>query len=75
MQPSFANIEPEISPVNAPDDFWGVPGEQWFKQFNKTGEYIPNSKLAYAATPLLAGIGNSPEVTAYDSLGTDYGSV
>ena len=62
-------------PVNAPDDFWGVPGEKWFKQFNKTGEYIPNSKLAYAATPLLAGIGNSPEVTAYDSLGTDYGSV
>ena len=62
-------------PVNAPDDFWGVPGEKWFKQFNKTGEYIPNSKLAYAATPLLAGVGNSPEVTAYDSLGTDYGSV
>jgi len=62
-------------PVNAPDDFWGVPGEQWFRQFTKTGDYIPNSQLAYSATPLSAGIGNSPEVTAYDSLGTDYGSV
>ena len=61
-------------PVNAPDDYWGVPGDQWFKQFNKTGEYIPNSKLAYAATPLLAGVGNNDEVSGYDSLGTDYGS-
>ena len=62
-------------PVNAPDDYWGVPGDQWFKQFNKTGEYIPNSQLAYAATPLLAGVGNNSEVSGYDSLGTDYGSV
>ena len=62
-------------PVNAPDDYWGVPGDQWFKQFNKTGEYIPNSKLAYAATPLLAGVGKNEEVSGYDSLGTDYGSV
>ena len=62
-------------PSNAPDDYWGVPGEQWFRQFTKTGDYIPNSQLAYAATPLSAGIGNSPEVVGYDSLGTDYGSV
>ena len=62
-------------PVNAPDDYWGVPGEEWFKQFNKTGEYIPNSKLAYAATPLLAGVGDNAEVYGYDSMGTDYGSV
>jgi hypothetical protein len=61
-------------PVNAPDDYWGVPGDQWFKQFNKTGEYIPNSKLAYAATPLLAGVGDNSEVSGYDSMGTDYGS-
>jgi len=61
-------------PVNAPDDYWGVPGDQWFKQFNKTGEYIPNSQLAHAATPLLAGVGNNTEVSGYDSLGTDYGS-
>jgi hypothetical protein len=62
-------------PVNAPDDYWGVPGETWFRQFSKTGDYIPNSMLPYAATPKLAGIGNSTEIMAYDSLGTDYGSV
>jgi hypothetical protein len=62
-------------PVNAPDDYWGVPGKQWFRQFTKTGDYIPNSQLPYASTPLLAGVGNNPEVFGYDPLGTDYGSV
>ena len=27
-----------------------------FRQFNKTSKYIPNNKLAYAATPILSGI-------------------
>jgi hypothetical protein len=62
-------------PVNAPDDYWGVPGEQWFRQFNKTGDYIPNSKLAYAATPLLAGDGNNNSVTGYDERTIQYTSV
>ena len=53
-------------PANAPDDYWGVPGEKWFRQFNKTGEYIPNSQLAYAATPELAGKNDSGIVTGYD---------
>ena len=60
-------------PVNAPDDYWGVPGEQWFRQFNKTGDYIPNSKLPVSATPLLAGKGDSNVVSGYDEFGRDYG--
>lgn len=42
-------------PSNAPDNYMGVDGEKWFRQFNKTGEYIPNSKLARAAAPKLTG--------------------
>jgi hypothetical protein len=53
-------------PANAPDMYWGVDGEKWFRQFNKTGEYIPNSQLAYAATPELAGKNDSNVVTGYD---------
>jgi len=53
-------------PANAPDNYWGVDGEKWFRQFNKTGEYIPNSQLAYAATPELAGQNECGVVSAYD---------
>ncbi len=53
-------------PASTPDDMWGVSGETWFRQFNKTGEYIPNSQLPYAATPELAGTNNSGIVTGYD---------
>ena len=60
-------------PVNAPDDYWGVSGEQWFRQFNKTGDYIPNSKLPVSTTPLLAGKGDSNIVSGYDEFGTNYG--
>ena len=62
-------------PVNAPDNYWGVPGEEWFRQFNKTGDYIPNSKLPYAATPLLAGQNNSGVVSGYDESTLAYPSV
>ena len=62
-------------PVNAPDDYWGVPGEQWFRQFNKTGDYIPNSKLAYAATPLLASKNDCGVVSGYDESTMAYPSV
>jgi hypothetical protein len=62
-------------PVNAPDNYWGVPGEQWFRQFNKTGDYIPNSKLPYAATPLLAGSNESGVVSGYDESTLAYPSV
>ena len=62
-------------PVNAPDDFWGVDGETWFKQFNKSGDYIPNSQLAKAATPLLAGDNPCNIVVGFDEMGNDYGKV
>jgi hypothetical protein len=62
-------------PVNAPDDYWGVSGEEWFRQFNKTGDYIPNSQLPYAATPLLAGSNESGVVSGYDESTLAYPSV
>jgi hypothetical protein len=62
----FSSTLSSRGPANAPDDYWGVPGEKWFRQFNKTGEYIPNSQLPYAATPDLAGRNESGVVTGYD---------
>jgi hypothetical protein len=53
-------------PAGTPDDYWGVNGETWFRQFNKTGEYIPNSQLPYAATPELAGRNPSGVVSGYE---------
>jgi len=61
----FANTLNSRGPWNAPDDYWGKPGELWFRQFNKTGDYIPNSRLAVAATPELAGVSH-PTVSGYD---------
>ena len=52
-------------PSNAPDNYFGVSGEKWFRQFNKTGDYIPNSKLAEAATPGLIGEKNT-KVMGFD---------
>lgn len=62
----FASTLNSRGNVAAPNDYWGVPGEKWFRQFNKTGEYIKNSDLPYAATPELAGIGNSNIVSGYN---------
>jgi hypothetical protein len=59
-------------PVNAPDDYWGVPGETWFRQFNKSGDYIPNSKLPLEATPILAGKNDSGIVSGYNPTDKDY---
>jgi len=61
-------------PSNAPDNYFGVKGETWFRQFNKTGDYIPNSKLAEAATPGLIGkkntkvMGFDPESSKFESV-------
>jgi len=71
----FAATLNSRGPANWPDDHWGVPGDVWFRQFNKTGEYIPNSQLPYAATPTFAGKNNTGIVTGFDDLGTDYGHV
>ena len=70
----WATSQGSRGPSNAPDDYWGVPGEEWFRQFNKTGDYIPNSQLPYAATPELAGEGHSAVVSGYDAMGMNYGS-
>jgi hypothetical protein len=69
----YAATQGSRGPANAPDSFWGVPGEQWFRQFNKTGDYIPNSKLAIAATPELVGKGSN-EVSGYDEMDFSYGT-
>ena len=62
-------------PANYPDDMWGVDGETWFRQFNKTGQYIPNSQLPNAATPLLAGTNDSNIVSGYNEMDISYPSV
>jgi hypothetical protein len=71
----WATSQGSRGPENSPNDYWGVPGEQWFRQFNKTGDYIPNDQLKYAATPELAGVGKNEVVDAYDPLGTVYGHI
>ena len=65
----FALTLASRGPANAPDKFWGVDGEKWFRQFNKTGQYIPNSRLAQAATPLLLSGPNNDIVLGYDDMG------
>jgi hypothetical protein len=65
----FAPTLSSRGPANAPDSYWGVPGEMWFRQFNKTGDYIPNSRLAEAATPELASTPANRWVTGYDDMG------
>jgi hypothetical protein len=71
----FALTLSSRGPVNAPDAYWGVDGEKWFRQFNKSGDYIPNSQLAKAATPLLAGDNKGNIVVGFDEMGNDYGKV
>ncbi len=60
-------------PVNYPDNGW-YKGEQLFRQFNKTGEYIPNSQLAIAAAPqsTTSGIPKDGIVQGYDNLGQQW---
>jgi hypothetical protein len=65
----FALTLSSRGPANAPDKYWGVDGETWFRQFNKTGQYIPNSRLAQAATPQLLSGPNNNIVMGYDDMG------
>jgi hypothetical protein len=60
-------------PVNYPDNGW-YKGEQLFRQFNKTGDYIPNSQLAIAAAPqsTMSGIPKDGIVQGYDNLGQQW---
>ena len=54
-------------PANAPDKYWDVDGKTWFRQFNTTAEYIPNSQLAKAATPLLVDGPKNQAVIGYNA--------
>ena len=54
-------------PSNAPDTYFGVDGEKWFRNFNKTGEYIPNSKLANSAAPKLTSGPKINKVMGYST--------
>ena len=71
----FALTLSSRGPSNAPDNYWGVDGETWFRQFNKSGDYIPNSQLAHAAAPLLTSDPKNNTVVGFDEMGNDYGRV
>lgn len=63
-------------PANYPDNGW-YKGEQLFRQFSKTGEYIPNSQLPYAAAPISTMSNPNPQniVTGYDNLGQPWETI
>ena len=63
----FAATLNSRGPANAPDNYMGVDGEKFFRQFNKTGTYIPNSKLSKAAAPKLTGSDKVNTVTGFSS--------
>jgi hypothetical protein len=57
-------------PANYPDS-----GEKMFRVFSKTGQYIPNSQLAYAAAPKLTGGPKVENVVGFNSFGSEWASV
>tara|TARA_Y100000389_G_C17448476_1_gene513121 strand:+ start:1100 stop:1783 length:684 start_codon:yes stop_codon:yes gene_type:complete len=65
-------------PVNTPDIGWSN-GLSNFRQFTKTGEYIPNSKLVAAAAPIFSGVSKDlsvpPTGHAYDPHASTLGSL
>ena len=63
----FAATLNSRGPANAPDNYMGVDGEKFFRQFNKTGTYIPNSKLSKAAAPKLTSSDKVNKVTGFSS--------
>lgn len=60
-------------PVNYPDNGW-FNGKQLFHTFTKTGDYIPNSQLPYAAAPISTLSNPNPQniITGYDNLGQQW---
>jgi hypothetical protein len=62
MGSDFISTLNSRGPANYPDS-----GEKMFRVFNKTGEYIPNSQLAYAAAPKLTGGPKVRNVTGFSS--------
>lgn len=63
-------------PVNYPVNGW-YNGEQLFRQFTKTGDYIPNDQLPYAAAPIstLSDIPKGGIITGFDNLGQAWAPV
>ena len=62
MGSDFISTLNSRGPANYPDS-----GEKMFRVFNKTGQYIPNSQLAYAAAPKLTGGPKVGNVTGFSS--------
>ena len=63
-------------PANYPDNGW-YKGEQLFRQFSKSGEYIPNSQLPYAAAPISTMSNPNPQniITGFDNLGQPWAPI
>ena len=62
----FATTLSSRGPINYPDQ----PSADRFRYFNKTGTYIPNSQLQYAAAPICTGY--QPDPNPYPMAYNDY---
>ena len=71
----FAATLNSRGPSNAPDSYQGVDGEKWFRQFNKTGQYVPNSELAKAAAPKFTGGPKVTKVMGFDTFESTFAPV
>lgn len=63
----FAATLNSRGPANYPDS-----GEKMFRQFNKTGTYIPNSQLSKAAAPKLTGGPKVDKVSGFSTFESTY---
>ena len=71
----FASTLNSRGPSNAPDSYQGVDGEKWFRQFNKTGQYVPNSELAKAAAPKFTAGPKVTKVMGFDTFESTFAPV
>lgn len=72
----FAMTLNSRGPANYPDNGW-YNGKQLFHTFTKTGEYIPNSQLPYAAAPISTLSNPNPQniISGYDNLGQSWANI
>jgi hypothetical protein len=74
----YLNTHNSRGPINTPDIGWSN-GKANFRQFNKTGEYIPNSKLVDATIPIFAGVAKDltvpPNGSGFDPQASTLGSL
>ena len=71
----FASTLNSRGPSNAPDNHQGVDGEKWYRQFNKTGQYIPNSQLSKAAAPKFTGGPKVTKVMGFDTFESTFAPI